>query len=131
MSTVEKLEAVKRHGTEAFSQMVASEILLRYRPEDINRTGKIGFWWHETHPHHFPLGQHGGGETDSASIHAYCNPLSQPNGPWPVVIHFGPMGIRKKNVKDDFGKAGFLLLEDAGKDTEPGDKALAFGDSNK
>lgn len=120
-STEEKLRHIKDDpNAGVLARFVANEILDRWNHNEINRTGRIGFWWH------VPQSR----DTTVVYLHAHCNPLSQPNGPWPIGKGLSLRAVSKSETKTAFTNAGFLVTQDDGSDNDyqPGDRALDFVD---
>lgn len=81
-TTVEMLQEIQRIDSMHFTaRTLASEItncvVKNWEFEDINRTNRIEFWWHEN-----------GYGTNSIQVHVCANPKNRPNGPWPIKLKY-------------------------------------------
>jgi hypothetical protein len=113
-STVEKLQYIKSDPDAGdLASFVAKEILKCWLPDEINRTGQIGFWW-DTSPNTNAV----------VHLHAFCRAIYPPaDGTWPISFTTSSRGFSKREAVDAFVRAGFKLTH-----TNPDDNALQFID---
>jgi hypothetical protein len=117
---IDALKRIKSYSPDPMAKDVAIDILNNYRANDVIGTNKVGFWWHVD----------GDRKYTTVYLHAHCNPINQPNGPWHIEHNYHariPAG-QKSLTKNVFELVGFRLMPggDSGPDVGEGDKALDF-----
>ena len=130
VTTADKLHMVAASGKQQLSRKVARAILANWRVADINRTGKIGFWWYQKHDRCVGFACRRG-KVDTVYVHAFSDAVSRPGMPWEIKVKLDLHRPSKHLVVEDFAKVGFLVLQNDGSDEGAGGKVLAFLDGDE